>query len=112
MAYSKRVAVTTILGFIAGLVCYYGGVSAGIQYTSGMIFSTILNRTLIGFAIGISSLRMHYLMHGTLMGAIFTLPMAVYGDISGSITMLLFGIAYGFLIELIATKGLKIGMGR
>ena len=110
MVYPKRVAVTTAFGFISGLVCYYGGVAAGIEFTFAMMLSTILNRTLIGFAIGISSWKTHYLMHGALMGGIFTLPMAVYGDVSGAMTMMLFGIAYGFLIELIATKGLKLEM--
>lgn len=44
----KRFFIATILGFIAGLICYYGG-RGKVEYTAGLTAATILNRTLIGF---------------------------------------------------------------
>jgi len=108
---TKRIAITTLLGVVAGIICWMGGVyGAGMTFTTAMILGTVLNRTLIGFVIGISGLRMNYLLHGAIIGAIVTLPMAVYGGLSDAITLILFGVAYGFLIELITTKALKSPM--
>jgi hypothetical protein len=50
---AKRLILSTLLGVLAGIVCYL--LSKGnMTYTSGMIAGVILNRTLIGFVIGIS----------------------------------------------------------
>ncbi len=105
---TKRIVIATLLGVMAGIICWLGGeYGAGITFTGVMIAGTILNRTLIGFVIGISGLRMNYLLHGILIGAVVTLTMAVFGDLSGAIALMLFGMGYGFLIELLTTKVFK-----
>jgi len=104
----KRVVVATLLGLLAGIVCYFGGLSAGVSYTTEMMLSTILDRTLIGFVIGISAIEMNYLLHGALIGALITWPISVYGGMYGFNILMAFGIAYGILIEFITTNLLKL----
>ncbi len=108
MVYTKRVVIATILGVICGILCWLGGkFSAGMEFTPAMIASIILNRALIGFVIGISGWKIHYLVHGVIIGALGTLPIAVYGGVSGFITLTLFGMLWGFSIELFTTKIFK-----
>lgn len=108
MTYLKRVVIATILGVICGILCWLGGIFiADMEFTTAVIASIILNRAIIGFFIGISGWKIHYLLHGVIIGAIGTLPLAVYGGVSEFITMILFGIIWGFLIELFTTKVFK-----
>ena len=111
MVYAKRLILCIILGFICGWLCYLGGKNAGVQFTCGMQWSTIFNRTVIGFIIGVSAWRMHWALHGILIGLIGTLPMALGGLESGAfLIIMLFGALWGFLIELFATLLLKAPM--
>lgn len=108
MVYPKRVIIASVLGIICGILCWLGGkFFIDVEFTPAIIASIILNRALIGFFIGISGWKIHYLLHGVIIGAIGTLPLAVYGGISEFITMTLFGIIWGFLIELFTTKVFK-----
>ena len=111
MAYLKRVLIATVLGIVCGILCWLGGkFFTDMQITPAIAASIILNRAIIGFFIGISGWNIHYLLHGVIIGAIGTLPLAVYGDVSGFFTMVIFGIIWGFLIELFTTKIFKSAM--
>jgi len=115
MIYAKRVTITTILGVIAGILCYLGGLRAGIEFTTGIMLATIFNRAFIGFVIGISAIRIHYLLHGILIGALGSLPMGVAAigeDLNSLVMITLFGMLWGLLIEWIATKGFEAEMRR
>ena len=106
-----KIVVATILGFIAGLVCYSLSKSGGEPIPATLAWSIILGRTLIGFAIGISSWRINYLLHGILIGLIVSLPMALAGGaLKGSFvfwgTFIMGGI-YGFFIALITNLIVK-----
>ena len=103
----KRVILSTLLGVLAGIVCYL--LSKGnMAYTSRMIAGTILNRTLIGFVIGISGWKkISWWLHGIIIGLIVTSLMAVYVPLTGAIMLLVAGAVYGLLIELIVTKLFK-----
>jgi len=108
----KRVIIATTLGFLTGLVCYWGMKSSGrVELTTAMMIGTILNRALIGFIIGISAWRIHYLLHGVIIGLIATLPMGVYplveGQIVGFVMFMVAGAVYGLIIELLTTKLFK-----
>jgi len=103
----KRVLVTTFLGFIAGLICVWGALGRGFGFW--ILLSALANRVLIGFAIGISSLKLPWFLHGILIGAIFGLPLSLAAVPNGGFWILeIASIVYGFLIELITTKVLKI----
>ena len=113
MVYAKRLIICIILGFITGILCYQGGKYAGVQFTTGMMWGTIFNRTVIGFIIGVSAWRVHWAIHGIVIGLIGTLPMAFGGPEGGSVfILLLFGALWGFLIELFATPIFKAPMKR
>ena len=77
------------------------------------LISSIGNRILIGFVIGISAWRIHYLLHGALMGLIVTLSVAIgilLDSVAGFFMFTVAGLIYGFLIELFATKIFKAKM--
>ena len=103
----RRVVMTTVLGVIAGLVCYLLSKN-NFTYTKETMWGVILNRTLLGFTIGISGLKWNYLIHGIIIGAIMSLPLAVpalFNSTTGFILLLVGGAVYGLIIELI-TSGL------
>ena len=114
MLHSKRLLVATIFGVIFGFVCWGLAASKSPQpwYFALQI---IMSRTLIGFAIGISILKIRWWLHGIAMGFVFSIPMALNGFyvpgremfiLVGTIGM---GIIYGFLIELFTTVVFKAG---
>jgi hypothetical protein len=74
------------------------------------IAPTFFNRVMLGFFIGISSLRMNFLIHGALIGLLISLitsiPFLEYG-VNGFLFFTIAGIIYGILIELFATKVFK-----
>lgn len=106
-----KVVVATILGFIAGIVCFLLSRSGGEPIAPAIVWSIILGRTLIGFTIGISSWRINYLIHGILIGLIVSLPMALAGGaMKGSFVFwgtLIMGGVYGFFIALITNLIVK-----
>jgi len=117
----KRLIVATISGLVFGFVCI-GFASFGSQdFNLWLALAVILGRTLIGFAIGISRFPMkHWALHGIVMGFIFGLPGA-FGAGSAPegtgmsaemifVDILVMGVIYGFLIELITTVFFKAKM--
>lgn len=74
------------------------------------IAGTFFNRLMLGFIIGISRLRINYLLHGMLIGFLVSLISSISFLEDGITGFLLFttaGIIYGLLIELFATKVFK-----
>ncbi len=105
----KRLWIATVIGFLTGLFCIWGASARG-QFGTWILVSTVANRTLIGFAIGISKFKMHWALHGVLMGAIFGLPLSFAALQNGVVSFLILEIAsiiYGFTIELVTTVVLK-----
>jgi hypothetical protein len=113
MLTTKRVLVTTICGFIFGLICMTLASSnpdpvAPVTATTKWLI--LLSRTMMGFMIGISALRLNWWLHGIVLGFISSIPMAipvlsVIGIAIGTVVM---GMIYGFLTELIASKLFKV----
>jgi len=99
-----RVLVTTILGFVFGIICWLRASSGG-DMGAAAAWSIILKRTLLGFVIGISAWKINYVLHGIILGFIVSIPMAlgtlVAKDFKVFLGILIMGIIYGFLIELI-----------
>jgi hypothetical protein len=101
----RRLAVSTIFGFIAGIICYLGGRYGLKDDISTLMFLYILvNRALIGFVIGVSSSRMHWALHGPLMGAVVGAPFAAgclleESNLETAIAALILGVVYGLMIE-------------
>jgi hypothetical protein len=103
---TRRLVVATIFGFLMGVVCYLGG-RFGLKDeigTAALVY-ILVNRTLIGFVIGISPIRMRWPVHGAFMGILVGLPFAVGcllepDNVETAIAALILGGIYGFLIEL------------
>ncbi len=85
-------------------------VQSAMRKIESILLATIFNRTFIGFVIGVSAIRIHYLLHGILIGALGSITMGVVADLNSSVVITLFGMLWGLLIEGIATKGFKAEM--
>lgn len=108
MLTTKRVSIATLCGVIFGLVCLGMAASnpdpAG-QLTLSIKLNIVLSRTLMGFMIGISALRLNWWLHGIVLGIISSIPMAVAVMDQGVIMIGTFvmGIIYGVITELITS---------
>lgn len=108
MLTTKRVLIATVCGFVFGLVCMYlasTNPNATEPLSTAMKWTIILSRTLMGFMIGISALRLAWWLHGIVIGIIASLPMAagVLGNTTIMISSIVMGIIYAVLTELITT---------
>jgi hypothetical protein len=123
MTNPKRLTIATLSGLLCGFICY-GLASSGPAPVPGpAMWQIIFSRTLIGFAIGISTLRLgHWAFHGMVMGLLFSLPLAFsglmapdnpqYSAASMFVMTVVLGLMYGLLIELITTALFKAGQVR
>ena len=72
------------MGF--GVVCYYIEKSRSGDILSAIRYQIIASRTLIGFAIGTSTLNLkHWALHGLVLGIIFSIPLAFSGIMPDSL---------------------------
>ncbi len=108
----KRVLIATICGLFFGLVCM-GLASSNPDATQSLSMTVklniILSRTLMGFMIGISALKITWWLHGIVMGFISSIPMAiaVMDKMEIMVGTIVMGMIYGFLTELITSILLK-----
>jgi hypothetical protein len=73
----------------------------------------VANRILLGFAIGISSWKLPHLLHGGLMGLMFSFSVSIGFLPANSLGFALYttaGVIYGLAIEWLATDILKLPM--
>ena len=121
MQSAKRIIVATISGVVFGFVCMGFASSGPEPMTWALGANIVLSRTLMGFAIGISSLTItHWSIHGLVMGFLFTLPMAFgammapehpgFSRTALFISTMVMGMIYGFLTEVITTVLFKAKM--
>ena len=106
---TSRLVTTTILGAVFGVICMLLS-----RYTAEVDFwpfdvSFLLHHTVLGFAIGVSSLKMNWAAHGAFWGALFGLFLAI-GQVGGALEpwiAFVLPVIWGFLIETLATKVFK-----
>ena len=113
MKKAKRVIIATLAGVLFGFVCISFAKSSGNELPSPIFWQILSSRTLIGFAIGISSLKVHWTLHGICLGFLFSLPLAFSGLMAPEspefspvmmfVSTVVMGIIYGFLTELITS---------
>jgi hypothetical protein len=108
MLSTKRVVIATISGLVFGMVCMglaSSNPDAADTLTATIKWNIVLSRTLMGFMIGISALRMNWWLHGIVLGFIASIPMAVavYPRMDIFIGTFIMGMIYGFLTELITS---------
>lgn len=112
MLTAKRIIIATICGIIFGLFCMYlasSNPNPSTPLTCTGKWMIILSRTMMGFTIGVSAIRLAWWLHGIVLGFICSILMgvAVWPDYKIVFSTLLMGIIYGFLTELITTKIFK-----
>ena len=108
-AKSSRLLTTTLLGVVFGIICMLLS-----KYTAEVAYwpigvSFLLHHTVMGFAIGASSLKMNWAAHGAVWGALFGLFLAI-GYVGGALApwiVFALPVMWGFLIETLATKAFK-----
>ncbi len=108
----KRVVITTVCGIVFGLVCLGLATSdpnAAEPLSTGIKWSILISRIMLGFMLGISALRLSWWLHGIVIGIIASIPMAVpiIPDWTIAISTVVMGIIYGVLTELITSKLFK-----
>ena len=103
----KRIAIATLFGVVAGGICatlsYYGKI---IPITAVTLIWILLNRTVMGFAIGVSSLKLHWAWHGMLMGLVIGSIFSYYLYMNGLKLAILTPIGnmlFGLMIEFFTT---------
>ncbi|MBE0640372.1 MAG: hypothetical protein IH598_17810 [Bacteroidales bacterium] len=118
MKKNKRLMIATLSGLLFGFICF-GFASGGPEpLPMPVAVQIIISRTLIGFALGITSLTFgHWVIRGLLFGLLFSLPLAFSGLMSPAspeftplmmfYSSVIMGMIYGLLIELITTKLFK-----
>ena len=109
---NNRLLICTIGGIIAGLICAIGGLLSGniSEFSFFTIVPTFFNRVMLGFFIGISSLKINFLFHGALIGLFVSLITSIpflEGNMNGFLFFTIAGIIYGILIEMFAVKVFK-----
>ena len=105
MLTTKRVLIATICGFVCGLICMFLATSnpnATETMTNSVKWLIIISRTMMGFMIGISAIRLNWWLHGIVLGIISSIPMTipVLHSLNIAIGTIVMGIIYGFLTEL------------
>jgi hypothetical protein len=108
----KRIVIATAFGLVAGLLCAAGGLSMGVKITALSFIWILLNRMLLGFVIGISTLRLHWALHGALLavivGSLFSYN-AIMSGAGGVLALATFAgsIVFGVMIEFFTTVVFK-----
>lgn len=108
----RRMGIATACGVVAGLVCVSLAALQGMRITPAFFGWALLNRTLLGFVIGISTLRLHWGAHGALLGAlvgsIFAYSLWLLGDPGWVVPAVMGGsMVFGLGIEFFTTVVFK-----
>jgi hypothetical protein len=105
----KRIAIATLFGLVAGVICATLAFSGGIlKFTPVALVWVLLNRALMGFAIGASGLKLPWAWHGVVMGLVvgsifsYFLFMNLGGGIVPVVNFFVNGL-FGLMIEFFTT---------
>jgi len=102
----KRILVASLCGFIAGIICYsLGVILLPIEHDLLIFVWIVVNRTLLGFVIGISILKIHWALNGLIVGMTIGLVLPINAimlekELPIIISVYIMSIIYGILIEL------------
>ena len=104
----KRIIIATLFGFLSGIFCYIlGRYAAGFDINLSNFSMLLAHRTLLGFVLGISVLKWHWVLHGIFIGLIVGIPdfhlfNMISGDFNSGIYFF-FGAIWGLMIEFFTT---------
>jgi uncharacterized membrane protein YccF (DUF307 family) len=102
---SSRLGVSTILGLFFGVICMLLTKYSVMVDFWPVGVSFLLHHTVMGLVIGVSSLKMHWSIHGLFWGALFGIFLAI-GHIgtTPAVNVFIFVLIWGFLIETLTSK--------
>lgn len=106
---TKRVLICLLGGAISATFCVLGRqvIYGFAEMTMNTVAHTIANRLLLGFVIGISGWRINHLVHGALLGFLFSISVSIGYLPEGTIDFaayILAGTFYGVFIEWLSTN--------
>jgi hypothetical protein len=111
---TKRIAIATVIGLLCGLFCAYGTIwiaasKPALVLTTGLLAVVVYNRVLLGLVVGLGDdIPLHPVLRGALIGVIISLAMALMNmidvGISDGVAFIAFGIVYGIIADVVATK--------
>ncbi|MGE5807276.1 MAG: hypothetical protein ACM34M_15885 [Ignavibacteria bacterium] len=118
---AKRFIIATLMGLATGFICLALASSSPGVLPAPVGYQLVLSRAIAGFAIGISIFQMgHWSIHGAVIGAIFSLPLAFSGLMAPDnpefdkntmfIMTVILGLIYGILIEFVTSVLFKAKM--
>ncbi|MCW3976201.1 MAG: hypothetical protein NWE86_08195 [Candidatus Bathyarchaeota archaeon] len=113
----KRMIIALVIAALFGIYCSYAtneylktaeipGLEVSIEYLLTIFYSRLLLGFVIGFVEDVKLIRQRLLnsiIRGTIMGAIVSLGISFYG-FTGAYIFIIYGIIYGAIIDLAATK--------
>jgi hypothetical protein len=107
----KRIMIATLFGLIAGMICATVAASGHVlKLTPIFVLWILLNRTVMGFAIGTSALKMHWAWNGIVMGLVVGSIFTYFLCMNFGARMLITFIAnavFGLMIEFFTTVVFK-----
>jgi hypothetical protein len=108
----KRIMITTVVGLIAGAAAVWLTTGVGASLPAEVITRMLLNFTLMGFVIGISTLRWHWAINGLFFGAVFGILEGLASVAAGLplFIPLVYGMIVGVQIESITAGLFKSGV--
>jgi hypothetical protein len=104
----KRILVATLFGLVAGAICATITFSGGIlKLTTVSLVWVLLNRTVMGFAIGASGLKLPWAWHGIVMGLVVgsIFSWYLYMNVGGTLSFFtpIGNAIFGLMIEFFTT---------
>lgn len=109
MFYFKRLYSALFMGFICGILCFiFGKYLFSLPFGVSNFGFIILNRTIMGFVIAISCIKIHWLKHGALIGfivgSVFAYSDAMAGFPWFIVLLVVFvNMVFGIIIEYFTT---------
>jgi len=108
----KRILVSTFFGLVAGAICATLLFSGGIlKYTAVTLAWVLLNRAVMGFAIGASALKLHWAWNGIVVGIVIgsIFSWFLYMNVGGAMPLANFFVngLFGLMIEFFTTLVFK-----
>lgn len=105
---TKRLWICLLGGVVSAVFCVLGRqiIYGFSEITMQTIAHTVANRLLLGFMIAISCWRINHLVHGALLGFLFSLSVSIGYLPDGMIDFVAYNLAgtfYGVLIEWLST---------
>ena len=106
---TKRVLICILGGAVSAAFCVLGRqvIYGFTEIRMETIAHTVANRLLLGFVIGISSWRINHLVHGAVLGFLFSVSVSIGYLPDGLIDFVAYTLAgtfYGVLIEWLSTN--------